>query len=93
MLLRKLFGLSPPPISQFFQFDGRALVSRFGCSLRVYYIMSIHESHLSNLFLLYPLIPLTLCLLFGSYPTKAAPTGVTFSLSTAFLLQNVVSWA
>ena len=37
MLLRKLFGLSPPPISQFFQFDGRALVSRFGCSLRVYY--------------------------------------------------------
>lgn len=72
MLLRKLFGLSPPPISQFF--DGRALVSRFGCSLRVYYITSIHESHLSNLFILYPLIPLTLCLLFGSYPTKAAPT-------------------
>lgn len=72
MLLRKLFGLSPPPISQFFQFDGRALVSRFGFYLRV---MSIHESHLSNLFILYPLIPLTLCLLFGSYPTKAAPTG------------------
>lgn len=71
MLLRKLFGLSPPPISQFFQFDGRALVSRFGCSLRVYYITSIHESHLSNLFILYPLIPLTLCLLFGSYPTKS----------------------
>lgn len=38
MLLRKLFGLSPPLLSQFFQFDGRALVSRFGCSLRVYYI-------------------------------------------------------
>jgi len=26
----------PPPIYQFFPFDGRALVSRFGCSLRVY---------------------------------------------------------
>ena len=71
MLLRKLFGLSPPLLSQFFQFDGRALVSRFGCSLRVYYITSIHESRLSNLFILYPLIPLTLCLLFGFYPTKS----------------------
>jgi len=77
MLLRKLFGLSPPLLSQFFQFDGRALVSRFGCSLRVYYITSIHESHLSNLFILYPLIPLTLCLLFGSYPTKS-DRGLTF---------------
>nr|KUM46717.1 hypothetical protein ABT39_MTgene1397 [Picea glauca]QHR89451.1 hypothetical protein Q903MT_gene3472 [Picea sitchensis] len=35
----------------------------------------MHGCHLSNLFILYPLIPLTLCLLFGSYPTKAAPTG------------------
>lgn len=68
-------SMPAPPISQFFQFDGRALLSRFGCSLRVYYITSIHESHLSNLFILYPRIPLTLCLLFGSYPTKAAPTG------------------
>lgn len=37
----------------------------------LYYITSIHESHLSNLFILYPLIPLTLCLLFGFYPTKS----------------------
>lgn len=92
MLLRKLFGLSLPPISQFFQFDGRALVSRFGCSLRVYYITSIHESHLSNLFILYPLIPLTLCLLFGSYPTKAAPVGGYLFVINCFLT-SVVSWA
>lgn len=88
MLLRKLFGLSPPPISQFFQFDGRALVSRFGCSLRVYYITLRQYMNL--------IFPISLFFTPSDFmpsirllPYKVRP-GVTFSLETAFLLQNVM---